>query len=136
MVRNFYLSDFIDLRTIDHKALILLTKFVVQLRNHPIMTYWGFSRWPPIWIEYPGTSKAILQGEVGVLREARCSPDNSRRIFLTIEHEGAEYIGCLLMEYEFLGEYLASILKDCMGMTIESIGNLEVPLAFETSKKT
>ena len=53
-----------------------------------------------------------------------------------MEHEGAEYIGYLLMEYEFLGEYMARILKDCMGMTIESIGSLEVPLALETGKKT
>ena len=100
------------------------------------MTHWGFSRWPPIWIEYPGTSKALLQGEVGVLREVRYSRDNPRRIFLTMEHEGAEYIGYLLMEYEFFGEYMARILKDCMGMTIESIGSLEVPLALETGKKT
>ncbi len=42
-----------------------------------------------------------------------------------MEHEGGE----------FLGEYMARILKDCMGMTIESIGSLGFPLAFETSKK-
>ena len=40
------------------------------------------------------------------------------------------------MEYEFLGEYMAGLLNDCIGMTIESIGSLEVPLPFETVKKT
>ncbi len=39
------------------------------------------------------------------------------------------------MEYEFLGEYMARLLNDCIGMTIESIGSLEVPLTFETAKK-
>ena len=39
------------------------------------------------------------------------------------------------MEYEFLGEYMASLLNDCLGMTIESIGSLKVPLTFETIKK-
>ena len=70
-----------------------------------------------------------------MLRRARIYPYNSRQIFLTIEHAGAEYIGCLLMEYEFLGEFMARLLNDCIGMTIASIGNLEVPLAFETVKK-
>ena len=70
-----------------------------------------------------------------MLRRALSHPGNPRQIFLTIGHEGAEYIGCLLMEYEFLGEYMARLLNDCIGMTIESIGSLEVPLTFETVKK-
>jgi hypothetical protein len=107
----------------------------MQLRNHPIMVFWGYTRWPPIWIDYHGISESTLRGEVGVLRKARSYPYNHRQIFLTIEHEGAEYTGCLLMEYEFLGEYMARLLNDCLGMTIESIGSLEVPLTFETIKK-
>ena len=99
------------------------------------MAFWGYTRWPPIWIEYQGTSESILQGEIGVLRSALSYPYNPRKIFLTIEHERADYIGCLLMEYEFLGEYMASLLNDCIGMTIESIGSLEIPITFETDKK-
>ena len=99
------------------------------------MVFWGYTRWPPIWIDYHGISESTLRGEVGVLSKARSYPYNHRQIFLTIEHEGAEYTGCLLMEYEFLGEYMARLLNDCLGMTIESIGSLEVPLTFETIKK-
>ena len=40
------------------------------------------------------------------------------------------------MEYEFLGEYMASLLNDCIGMTIESIGSLEIPITFETDQKS
>ena len=107
----------------------------MQLRKHPIMAFWGYTRWPPIWIEYQGTNESTLGGEIGVLRRAQSHPCNPRQIFLTIGHEGAEYIGCLLMEYEFLGVYMARLLNDCIGMTIESIGSLEVPLTFETVKK-
>ena len=107
----------------------------MQLRNHPIMMYFGYTRWPPIWIDYQRLSESSLRGEVGVLRNARCYPYNHRQIFLTIEHEGAEYTGCLLLEYETLGEYMLKFFKDCTGMTLESIGSLDVPLAFENIKK-
>ena len=107
----------------------------MQLRNHPIMMYFGYTRWPPTWIDYQGTCESTLQGEVGVLRRARCYPYNHRQIFLTIEHEGAEYTGCIIMEYEFMGEYMLKFFKDCTDMTIESIGSLEIPIAFETLKK-
>ena len=105
----------------------------MQLRNHPIMAYWGYTRWPPTWIDYQGTSESTLQGEVGVLRRARCFPYNHRQIFLTIEHEGIEYTGCLLMEYQFSCTAMVRLLEGCMGMSIETIGNLEVPSAFETT---
>ena len=100
------------------------------------MAFWGYTRWPPIWIEYQGTSESILQGEIGVLRSALSYPYNPCKIFLTIEHERADYIGCLLMEYEFLGEYMARLLNDCIGMTTESIGSLEIPITFEPDKKS
>ena len=99
------------------------------------MSFRGFALWPPIWIDYQGTREATRQGEVGILRNVRNSPYNVRRIFLTIEHEGAQYIGTFVMEYEFLGEYMTKFFKNCIGMTIESIGSLDVPLALETLKK-
>ena len=107
----------------------------MQLRNHPIMSSSGFALWPPIWIDYQVSSEATRRGEVGVLRKVRNSPYNVRRIFLTIEHEGAEYTGTLLTEYEFVGEYMTRFFKDCMGMAIETIGSLEIPLAFDTLRK-
>jgi len=107
----------------------------MQLRNHPITSFGGFAIWPPIWIDYQGTSEATRRGEVGVLRLVRNSPYNVRQIFLTIEHEGAVYTGTLVFEYEFLGEYMTNFFKDCRGMTIESIGSVEIPLTFDTLKK-
>lgn len=107
----------------------------MQLRNHPITSFRGFAVWPPIWIDYRAISEATRRGEVGVLRQVRNSPYNVRQIFLTIEHEGAEYTGTLVFEYEFLGEYMTNFFKDCRGMTIESIGSVEIPQTFDTLKK-
>jgi len=89
------------------------------------MSFRGFALWPPIWIDNQGTREA--QGKIGVLRNVRNSPFNGRRIFLMIEHEGAQYIGTFVMEYELLGEYMTKFFKDCIGMTLESIGSLDVP---------
>ena len=70
---------------------------------------------------------------MGVLLKVHHAPTNPRRIFLTMEHEGIEYTGCLLMEYDFSCTVMVRLLEECMGMSIETIGNLEVPLAFETT---
>ena len=108
----------------------------MQLRKHPMMTYFGFSRWPPIWIDYKGLSESNLRGEVGVLRNARCYPYNHRQIFLTIEHQGADYTGCLHLEYETLGDSILAFIQNCIVMTIESIGGLEVELDMGSLKKS
>ena len=103
--------------------------------NHSSASFRGFILWPPIWIDSRGTSEATRRGEVGVLRLVSNSPYNVRHIFLTIEHEGALYTGTLVFEYEFLGEYMTNFFKDCKGMTIESIGSVEIPLTVDTLKK-
>ena len=104
----------------------------VQLRSHPILSYRGFNLWPPTWVS-PSKSTSTPQGEVGVLRKVRCYPDNPLRLFLTMEYSGAEYEGRLLMEYDLLSMVLVSLLETYTGMTIESIGNLEVPFVFENA---
>ena len=100
----------------------------MHLRDHP--TLLGFYRWPPTWVDYQGPSEATPKGELGVLRKVQCYSYNSRVIFLTIEFDGCEYMGCLVMEFEVLGAYVGLLLEDCLGMSIDSIGSLEVPLAF------
>ena len=108
---------------------------MVHLQNHPLMVFRGYSVWPPIWVDHTGTSESIPSGEVGVLRQVRCYPDNPRRIFLTMEYEGKDYTGCLLMEYEFSCESIVKLLEGCTGLTMEAIGSLEMPLAFGTCRK-
>jgi hypothetical protein len=107
----------------------------MKLRDHPIMSYRGYSVWPPIWVSRIGTMPQSFHGEVGNLRRARSSSDRAGRIFLTIEHEGVEYTGCVLMEYQFACESILALLQGCHGMSIEAIGSLDLPLAFGTFRK-
>ena len=100
-----------------------------------MMSIFGYALWPPIWIDCQGIRESTLRREVGVLRKIRNSPYNVRQIFLTMEHEGVMYTGCLSMQYEFLGEYMGNFFDYCTGMTIETIGSLEIPLAFDTLGK-
>ena len=50
-----------------------------------------------------GTRESTLRGEISVLRRALSYSYKPRQIFLTIEPEGADYIGCFLMESRILG---------------------------------
>jgi hypothetical protein len=50
-----------------------------------------------------------------------------------MEYAGAKYEGRLLMEYDLLSMVLMSLLENCKGLTIESIGNLEVPFVIENA---
>ena len=104
----------------------------MKLRNHPTFSCRGFNLWPPTWLSQ-GISTSTPQGEVGILREVRWYPDNPLRLFLTIEHDGAEYEGRLLMAYDLLSMAMVALLEDCKGMTIEAIGSLEIPFVFENS---
>ena len=96
---------------------MLLGDYSVQLRSHPTLSYQGFNLWPPPWIRQ-GKSTSIPRGEVGVLRDVRWYPDNPLGLFLTMEHEGAEYHGRLLMEYDLLSMAMWRV-RNCRGMTID-----------------
>ena len=48
-----------------------------------------------------------------------------------MEHDGVEFRGHLLMEYDLMSMVMVFLLEHCKGMTIESIGGLEIPFAIE-----
>jgi hypothetical protein len=102
----------------------------MQLRNHPLVTYRGYSMWPPIWvgISVKGQSPP---GEAGRLIAVRTYPDKARRIFLTMEHAGSHYVGCLLFDDQTYCERVEALLRSCYGMLIEEIGDLDKPLPLD-----
>ena len=103
----------------------------MEFRDHPLLSFQGSTLWPPVWID-EHASELSSPKEVGVLREVRYDLDNPCRIFVTMEYEGVQYIGCILMQNEFFGEYMAGLLKKFTGMTIDSIGSLEISIATKT----
>ena len=101
----------------------------MQLRNHRLMTYRGSCNWPPVWIPIAGRDpkkRESAVGEIGRLKETRYYPTRRGRIFLIIEHEGTEYIGCVMFDDAIFCEKVANRLHAFQGMPIETIGSTEI----------
>jgi hypothetical protein len=103
----------------------------MQLRNHRLMTYRGCCSWPPVWIPLTGrdaNKRETQLGEIGLLKETRYYPTRRGRVFLIIDHEGTEYIGCLMFDDAFFCEKVASRLHAFQGLPIETIGSSEISM--------
>jgi hypothetical protein len=101
----------------------------MQLRQHPLMSYRGSRVWPPIWVSVESAERA--RGEVGLLKEVRCYPSKGGETYLIIDHEGAQYAGCLLLEDKVFCEQLSNFLQNYRGMPIKEIGSLNIPPSFD-----
>lgn len=90
------------------------------------MSYRGMSNWPPVWTWRGGRENINPKGEVGVLRDVFLSNIVPRsRLFLIMEYEKQEYMGCLLFnDYTFCGQ-VYHVLKAHCGDTIVEIGHLD-----------
>jgi hypothetical protein len=99
----------------------------MQLRDHPLVSYRGRHTWPPVWVCRVGASKARTpSGEVGCLKRVLYEPDNRGKIFLVIEYEQAEYVGCVLFDSRPFCEQIAEHLMGRQGMSIEALGALDI----------
>ena len=101
----------------------------MQLRKHSLLTYHGFPAWPPVWVASLPTPKAVV-GEVGHLKGVRLNPHNPRSVLLTIEDNGVEFTGCVIVEFQFAANALESLLRQSIGASVRSIGDLELPNEF------
>jgi hypothetical protein len=74
-----------------------------------------------------GTSREKTpKGEVGLLKKVLYEPDSRGKIFLIIDYENAEYVGCLLFDSRVFCERLAERLPGYYGMSIEALGSLDI----------
>ena len=69
----------------------------MKLREHPLMICGGIVNWPPIWIWTGGERNERPHGEI-VLIKVELSLLDPRRLFLTIQYNDSEYMGCLLFD--------------------------------------
>lgn len=106
------------------------TDWFMKLRDHPLITYRGYPMWPPIWVGISTRGKSP-PGEIGRLKQVRSYPDKPRRIFLTMENDGAQYTGCLLFDDQVYCERIAELLRGCYDMLIKAVGDLDIPLPFD-----
>jgi hypothetical protein len=99
----------------------------MHLRDHPLVSYRGRHTWPPIWVCKVGASKERTpQGEVGLLKKVLYEPDSQGRIFLIIDYEQAEYVGCVLFDSKLFCEQVAQRLLGYQGMSIKALGSLDI----------
>jgi hypothetical protein len=70
---------------------------------------------------------------VGLLKRVLYEPDNQGKIFLVIEYQQAEYVGCMLLDSKSFCEELASRLRSHQGVAIAAIGDLELALGMPQS---
>jgi len=99
----------------------------MHLRDHPLVSYRGRHTWPPVWVCRVGTSKERTpKGEVGLLKKVLYEPDSRGKIFLIIDYEDAEYVGCLLFDSRIFCEQVAERLGTYCGMSIEALGSLDI----------
>jgi len=67
------------------------------------------------------------RGEIGILKEVFLSKvDPKAKIFLIIEHENEEYIGCLIFSDSTFCRQIYDLLNECVGYSITFIGDLDV----------
>lgn len=91
------------------------------------MTYRHLPNWPPAWMWIDGGENKHPRGELGTLRDIQMSavlPQN--RCFLTMEYDGATYMGCLLCDDATFCAQLVELLQTHYGRSIQDIGDLDV----------
>jgi hypothetical protein len=106
----------------------------MKLRDHSLMCYRGVPNWPPAWVGRDAKQFQQLGGEIGILRnviQSKIKPSN--RLYLTIEHDGEEYLGVLLFDDPFACQRTYKLLLHHRGKLIHEIGEIDVPEAAATA---
>jgi hypothetical protein len=97
------------------------------LRDHPLLCYRGVRSWPPTWTWVGGFDNQRLRGEIGILKAVEKSNIlPADRCFLYIEHEAAEYIGCLLCGDHVFCTQIVKLLQGCCNRPIAEIGSIDL----------
>lgn len=99
----------------------------MKLRDHPLLSYRDMPSWPPVWSWIDGNENKKPKGEVGVLIEVKLSiiePPN--KCFLVIDHDGSNYMGCLLINDLPFCAQIAELLQDHYGRSIKEIASLDL----------
>ena len=95
------------------------------------MNYRGLTSWPPIWTWRggPGEDEGA-RGEVGILRDVFLSRVEPRsRVYLIMEYEGTEYMGCmgcLRFNDAETCKQICELLANHCGSPISRIGSLDL----------
>jgi hypothetical protein len=98
----------------------------MELRNHPLMRYYGLSCWPPRWSPTEEPRNKCVTGEVGVLKRVSYSSMAGYACHMYIEYEGRNYIGTLLVDDAAFCRDLFFVLHHNTNRSMEDIGSLDL----------
>jgi hypothetical protein len=99
----------------------------MHFRDHPLLAYYGFPSWPPVWTRARGTSINTVRGELGILKGVVARDiGQSTKCFLIIEHDGEQYVGTLLISDAAANAFFYRFLQGQIERAIKDIGDLEV----------
>ena len=90
------------------------------------MVYKGLHSWPPVWVDAQIVPGKVINGEVGILSDVRMREIQACRVFLTMRHEGASFIGVLFFDDHPFCLKVCDFLKTCIGKAIKDIGDMEL----------
>jgi hypothetical protein len=110
---------------------IIVLNCAMELRCHPLMSHRGLSTWPPTWVWRGGNGNAasVPKGEIGILKEVLSSLIEPRkRLFLIVEHNGEEYMGCLIVDDMAFCQQLEKLLRQFYNRPIAEIGSIDLTL--------
>jgi hypothetical protein len=97
------------------------------LRDHPLLRYRGIPTWPPSWTWTRGLENKSPRGEIGVLTQVALSKIKPACwCYLYIDHEGSEYIGCLLIDDPAFCHQIVELLQNWCGRPIAEIGSIDL----------
>ena len=103
---------------------------LMDLRAHPLMTYWGLPNWPPTWMWIDGNVNKNPKGEVGTLVEVQvCQSQRANRFFLVIEYEDSQYMGCLQFDDLSFRRRVCDLLGKYCGHSIQEIGSIDLSIS-------
>ena len=100
----------------------------MELRDHPLMVYHGMRNWPPAWMWRGGEGNKKIRGEIGILKDVFLSKvDPNTRLFLIVQHEDNEYVGCVMFnDSSSFCRQVYELLQKHYGRRIADIGSLDV----------
>jgi hypothetical protein len=99
----------------------------MELRSHPLMSYQSIRNWPPLWIWTGGTQNKQAEGEVGILKSVvLVGTEPFNKCYLIIEHDGEQYVGCLLFGNSSFCRQVYRVLDENCGVSLQHIGGIDV----------
>jgi hypothetical protein len=98
----------------------------MELREHPLVTYYGLPSWPPKWSPIEQPRDKTLIGELGILKRVSYSSMSGYCCHLFVEYEGRDYIGTVLIDDAAFCRHLYFVLHHHLNLSIEEIGSLDM----------